>query len=600
MIRKISLTIWAFWLLGGVGLLSGMSVVTENRLDEQVHFLEYALKNHAHKEIKAAVDSFDPQTFSFSDDDPMLARFSRRLVDVGLELLNQGQKETAFQLFQKIRLLDPSEWRGLSYREQFRDDKKFVDFANTKKMLDQLNRLFKQFEPSVILLTQVNEALLWAVMLTLLAFAVWLIRNYLPLATHDMILNEKGILEKKRLLAWFLLLLWPIFIGSGWFLLAMVLIASLWFYADKAEKKTLLSLLVLLALMTVLQAVNLFLLDQAKNPSFLQTKDIIKNHLLDYNADAIEGNPNAKLMMAFNNFHSGYLEEGMEWLNAVDEKVRHNIKRNLYGYAFLVNKDYQNAISAFAEVLSQDGSDSTALYNLTLALMENKDEKSYEAFLNRFPKISQFREKVGQARLPTVSQGFIWSLFVSSGKKPTESTPIFVFRAALKNLIRIPTLFFFIVFLAYIKLLPHLFHDIGKSTHCAKCQKAIKKGNSNRAVNVCNDCYQLFLIKDSMMADAKSFKEAEINRINRRKNSLLLLFSFLSPGFFLHMRGQHRLFSIFSFFYFLFVFLAFVAWHPLAEFYGTVPLFAKAFGVLAAFLFLVSNALIFQGDEYGI
>ena len=103
-----------------------------------------------------------------------------------------------------------------------------------------------------------------------------------------------------------------------------------------------------------------------------------------------------------------------------------------------------------------------------------------------------------------------------------------------------------------------------------------------------------------MMADAKSFKETEINRRNLKKNMILLLFSFLSPGFFLHMRGQHRLYAVTNYFFYLFLIIGWASWQPLALYYGAAPLFAKAFGLLAALLFLGTNLLIFQGDEYGI
>ena len=191
-------------------------------------------------------------------------------------------------------------------------------------------------------------------------------------------------------------------------------------------------------------------------------------------------------------------------------------------------------------------------------------------------------------------------MFVAYGKGKGEGTFWYVIRSCFKSLLRMPIIYFFIIFLVYVRFLPLLFHNVGKSTHCTKCQKIIRKENSNRAINVCNDCYQLFLIKDTMMADAKSFKETEINRRNLKKNMILLLFSFFSPGFFLHMRGQHRLYAVTNYFFYLFLIIGWASWQPLALYYGAAPLFAKAFGLLAALLFLGTNLLIFQGDEYGI
>jgi len=598
MIQKCLLFVLTIWLT----LLNGSNLVATSaehgKLDERVLFMEFALNNKSFDELGVAIENLQPD--SFSGNQTFMSAISGRLLEIGLELYRQGEKSLAFSLFEKVQILDPREWRSISFLNQFRDDKKFIDFSNTKKQFIQVKRLLQNFEPAVILITQINEALFWAVLLTMLFFTIWLVRHYLSLATYDMILNEKGFVEKKRLVIWILLLLWPIFIGSGWFLMIMIVISSLWFYTDGTERKTLVFLFTLLALTMLVSSFNQFLLHQAENASFLQAKKIMSKHLMSYDADAVEKNPSAKLLLAFNNFHVGNLEDGMEWLNSTDDKLKHDLKKNLYGFAFLTNNDYQNAISVLSDVLSHNPTDQTALYNITLALLENKDEKTFDAFVNRFPRIATFSDIVGQPQLPVLSDGFLWSLFLSSGKSPDDMTLFYIIKSSLRMLIRIPIIYFFIILLLYIKFLPVLFHDIGKSTHCAKCQKAIKKENPNRAVNVCNDCYQLFLIKDAMMADAKTFKEADIHKTTRRKNMLLLVFSFLSPGFFLHMRGQHRLFATINFFYYFFLLIAFVVWHPLAQYYGTVPLFAKTFGVLAAIVFLVANSLIFQGDEYGI
>lgn len=593
MIRKAIPTVMLVWFLVLNGLGVDVYSAEQDELEAQIIFFEYALKNKSFTEIGELVGKFQPDDFTVEQ--PLLSRYSDRLIAIGRELLIQEQKESAYALFEKVLHLDPTEWRAVSYLNQYRDEGEL----KVKQLLGQLKRMMRSFEPSVILITQVNEALLWAVMFTLLAFAVWLIRHYLPLATHDMIHNDKGFVDKGKLAIWLLLLLWPVFLFAGWFLLVMVVIAALWFYTDKTERKVLTVLLAVLAFMTLLNSVNQFLLHQLQDASFIQTKKIIEGNLLEYDGDSVEKNHRAKLLLAYNNFHSGNLEEGMEWLNAVDEAQLQSLRKNLYGYAFLINKDYVNAINSFSEVLTNDASNQTALYNLTLALLENNDEKSYEAYSNRFSKLTQYKEKVGRAKLPPITQRFLWSLFISAGKGAKEATELYVVKSTMKSLFRMPILYFFLIIILYIKFLPVLFHNIGKSTHCAKCQKAINKPNTSRAVNVCNDCYQLFLIKDSMMSEAKTFKEAEINRENRRKNMLLLLFSFLSPGFFLHMRGQHRLFAFLNFFYFLFLIIAFAAWHPLAQYYGAVPLFAKAFAILTAAIYIIANSMIFQGDEYG-
>ncbi len=599
MIRKLALIFFAVWFMLGCHAFADETYHAEpSVLEEQVLLLEFSLKNKAYDEIKNIINTFDPELFNISPS--RLAPYSDRLLVVGAELYGQGQKEAASILLTKLLALDPSEWRAISFLNQYREDKKLFDLSNIKKIVNQTTRLFRNFEPSVILATQINTALFWAVLLTLLSFSFWMIRNYFSLATHDMIRMENGLVDIKKLAMWAVILLWPIVLGAGWFLFVMIIIASLWFYTEKSERKALIFLFIILAIMTLISSVNQFLIHQLNNQSFLQTKKIIQNDTMSYDEDEIERNQYSKMILALNNFNAGHLEEGMEWLNSADDTVPIVMKKNLYGYAFLSNKDYQNAISTLTEVLARNPSDQTALHNLSAALLENSDQALYDAFVERFPKLKSFQEIAGQPKLPHLSESFILSMFLSAGKKTNEGAFWYIAKSCFKFLLRMPIIYFFIIFFVYVKFLPLLFHSIGRSTHCTKCQKIIKKENTNRAINVCNDCYQLFLIKDTMMADAKSFKETEINRKNRRKNMILLLFSFLSPGFFLHMRGQHRLFAVTNYFFYLFLIIAWASWQPLAIYCGAVPLFAKAFGILAALVFLFTNLLIFQGDEYGI
>jgi tetratricopeptide (TPR) repeat protein len=577
---------------------SGLSAAGAGILNEQISFMELALANKSLDELDVLIGNFHPEEYEI--DQTAVTAYSDRLVALSMSLLDKGRQNTALSLLSKSLVLDPEEWRAFSLIHHHRPDRSFFSLDFLQAFSSQIGRLLRKFETAVILTTQILEAMFWAVILTILAFVVWLIRQYLPLATVDMIMDDRGLVDKKKLAVWCLLLLWPVLFGSGWLLLVFIVIASLWLYTDADERKTLRVLFIILALMTVLSSLNLFLVQQMNHPDFVQSKEIIETGHTRFSRQELGQNSQARLFLAYNNFRDGHLEEGITWLNEAEDSGQHELKGNLYGYAFLSNKEYDRAISFFSTVLSKNPLNETAVYNLTLALLEKKEEAVLDAYMNRFPQITSYRDRVTQPRLPPITSRFLWELYLGSGKKIEESASFFLVKSVLHKLILFPVLYYFIVFFIYIRFLPEMFRHLGRSTHCTKCQKAIKKDNSNKAVNVCNDCYQLFMIKDAILVDAKSFKEAEINRLNKKKNVLLLLLSFVSPGFFLHMRGQHLLFSIINFFYFLFILLAVLVWQPLAAFHGITPLFAKASGFLAALLFLFGNAMVFKGDEYGV
>lgn len=594
--KKLMFTV----IFGFIGLMcQGQRLFAKDStaLHEEISFLELAF-NHQSPELGEMIEKFRPEDYRI--DSFIVQTYTDRLVNLSLNMIKRGNTKPALDLLSKTLILDPKEWRAVSYIHFFKKDVSFFSTEYVRSLMQQVGRIFHNFEASVLLITQFLEAMIWAVMLTMLAFAIWFVRQYLSLGTIDMILDDKGLVDKKRLAIWCLLLLWPLFLGAGWIFWVIIILAALWFYTDAGEKKAIKILFITLTFMAVLASVNKFFVQQMSQSSFLQTKNIIVTNQTTPSRKTIADNNIAKLYLAYNFFRAGNLEEGISWLNSADDTAHHVYKANLYGYAFLANKEYERAISFFSSVLAKDSSDQTALYNMTLALLENKDEKVFEAYLNRFPSISTLMDKVTQPQLPPIGSHHLWQLFLSAGKKQSESTVFYVLKSVLINLASLPILYLLGVFAFYIRMLPRFFHQIGKSTHCTKCQKPIKKDKSSRAVNVCNDCYQLFLIKDAIMIDAKSFKEAEIIRSNRKKNIIFLFLSFLFPAFFLHMRGQHLLFAALNFFYFLFLLIALVVGQPLAAFNGTMPLFTKAFGFIAAGIFIVGNALVFRGDEYGV
>ncbi len=140
---------------------------------------------------------------------------------------------------------------------------------------------------------------------------------------------------------------------------------------------------------------------------------------------------------------------------------------------------------------------------------------------------------------------------------------------------------------------------MGQSTFCGKCSKIIKKAAFEQVHVLCDECYQLFLIKDPIFYEAKVIKEKEINRQWRRRFALQLAISLLIPGFYLNFREKTKLFVFLSGLFFLlggyFVFTS-LLFH---RYFGTVPLFLNLMGMATFFWYLLVNIYAVSGDENG-
>ena len=168
--------------------------------------------------------------------------------------------------------------------------------------------------------------------------------------------------------------------------------------------------------------------------------------------------------------------------------------------------------------------------------------------------------------------------------------------------LRFPVLLALLAMAAYIFLLRRFVPSLGQSIFCSKCGKIIRKMSIEQAQShaLCEDCYQLFLIKDPIFLEAKLLKEKEIGRQAGRKHLLQLAISLVVPGFILNFRDRSKVFAL-LFFTFAVVFgLFLVNSLNFKGVFGVAPMFLNLIGLVAVALYLVIAVISLRRAGDGI
>ena len=248
--------------------------------------------------------------------------------------------------------------------------------------------------------------------------------------------------------------------------------------------------------------------------------------------------------------------------------------------------------------LSLDDSSDIALNNFTMVLLKNNNPEVFKSWAKRYTEIDEYKNNVLHLKEIQLSQMFLWRRLINLNGSHFN---LWNFSGnILKNFLTLPVIYYLFIFMIYIFLIPRLFSNLGKSTYCSKCSKIIKEASVHRSYKLCNDCYQLFMIKDVIFLEAKILKEKELAKKSRKKILFILLLSFIVPGLKLMYTDQQRRFMIFSgLFYFLIGYFL-VNYFVMKKIFLTLPIFINFIGGLAILLYFILNIYALRGNENGI
>ncbi len=529
-------------------------------------------------------------------DNPARKRFVAEILQgYGDHYREKGELQPAEAFYQKALQVDSSEWRVFNKLNTLYRHEHAVPM-NPAYMVKQFPRLVDNFTPAFLLLNRSVHSLFIAACWVFMVLALVLLLRYFPLAQTDLFRDADWHINKVPLIATVVLLLWPLILGPGWGMIPFLILGFIWVYLDRPEKRGILAGMIVFLLVVLVAGFQQVLDRSYRSEAFSVAHKVFNGESIDQSRlDHLD--PELVTIRAFNEYQSGNMETALKLLESTGKEYRAKLKYQLLAgiqHRFANKNEWINNLR---QALQLDDKDPVSLNNFTLALLETGNENLLESYAQRYPEIAKLRTRYLQLQEPVLDHHILWRRLFGLGNADVSVA------AWLKNwagaLVRFPGVWSLLAFFVYLLLVPHLLSGIGKSTSCSKCGKHIDRKAIHRSYKLCNDCYQLFMIKDVMFLEAKILKEKELSRRRRSQKALALGASLIAPGLNLVVRSRYTLFVLLATPVYYLIAFYWSSRYAFMQKFAAVPLFVALVGVVAVLAYILVNLVALKGEEDG-
>ncbi len=521
-----------------------------------------------------------------------------QLIRFGDYYFEKGKYDQAKAFYQKIFDAAPHDdyWYLYNKLEKIKRVRGSF-FISFKSMVGQFFLALKNFKASFLLVNHLFNLLFFSTLFTFFIFSLLLFIKYFKLAGNDLLLGEKTEFSLKKILFIILALLWPALITSGWIVYPFLVTGFLWFYLNENEKKAVKYMLIAVAVISALYSLNLALEKNLQTDNFKQAQQVYEGQLFAkevYNTF----DDGLKVAQALSYYEQGKYDTALDILNSTSDDYKSIEKYTLLGNIYYRQREISQSITYFNDALLLDDHDEIALNNFTLALLKESKPEVFKSYADRYPQIESLRTIAVDIKNVKLKPADLWKRLFNFSKG--KFSPALLFKGVIGELLTFPVVYYLLLFIIYVSGLKKLVPFIGQSTFCSKCRKIIKEASIHKSYKLCDDCYQLFSIKDVIFLEAKILKEKELKKKYRKKYIVYLIFSLFIPGLNFKYKESNRLFLLLSVIFYFLVGFAVAGMANFNHIYATAPLFFNLVGIGAVGFYFLVNIFSVLGEENGI
>lgn len=504
--------------------------------------------------------------------------------------------KNAEAFYRKALAVSPSQWFLYNKLQQV-ERKQGGGFLHIKNAFLQLGLLLQNFNSSFLLVNAVFVMVFFAGLLVFFIFSLMMFIKYFKLAGNDLLIDENGVFSMKKAALLLILLLWPVLALTGWMIYPFLIAGLLWVYLNENEKKSTLYFLVLIIILTLVYSFNLTLEKNAQGKNFKMIREVYNGRLFD-RQDYEKFDNDLKVVQAFSYYEKNEYDSALDILISTGEGFKNKLKFDLMGNIEYKDGRYSESIANYSESLRYDDKNPVILNNFTLALLKDNKQEVFDSYAKRYPEIGEYRKNVSALKeIKQASPLFLWKRLLNPESSRVEFS--LVVKNTLVEFFQLPIIYYILVLVIYITGLKKLPVHMGGSNYCSKCSKIIKEASVHKSQKLCDECYQLFMIKDVIFLEAKILKEKDLARKSRQKYIIRLIFSLVIPGLNLNSKENNRLFiTLATLFYFL-LGLAVIGGLTFSKIFSTAPLILYLVGMLAFILYFITNLISLLGDYDG-
>ena len=319
-------------------------------------------------------------------------KIAKNLIEFGDTFLTSKNYALATAFYEKVLNLSPHYWYLYNKLERIKH-LKGSSLLGVKNTVKQFFMLFKNFQPSFMMVNNMLNVLFYVTMLILFIFTLFFLTKYFRLSGNDLLVSDNWSQSIKKIVILMVLLLWPMILLAGWIFYPFLIIGFLWVYLNETEKQSITFVLILVGVASILYSFNLLLEERAKSEEFKTLQDVYHGKLLE--RDRYENfDDELKIIQA----HAYYTQEkkdvALEILNSTDERYKSELKYILLGNIYFKSDKLQESINNFKECLQINEKNQIALNNFTLALLKNNNTDVFNSYAKWIPQISQYKTKV--------------------------------------------------------------------------------------------------------------------------------------------------------------------------------------------------------------
>ncbi len=552
----------------------------------------YLFQKGQYKKAEGIIESLNFESYSNTEKKFVTDRLKR----IAYTFIKKKDFKRADKLFNKILSLNNSSW-DVRNGQEIINRLKNNSLYNPGLIVSQFSEISRNFEAKFLITGFLSSSIFLSSVFIFFITAFFLFIKNFKLASNDIFIDHNGDLDKIKIILVAVLLFWPAFILSGWITYPFLMSGFIWIYLGNREKRLLLIQIIIIIVCSFMLSFRNYLYEGSGEETFKTAKNLIYDKLYDKSEYSRFDN-DLKVLQAFAYFKNGYLEKSLDILISTSENYRNIFKFNLMGNIYFRSDNFDVSLKYLKSALEVNERDETALYNFAVLLTELKNPNVFASYAKRYTALNNLKDTIGELRDPVINRNYLWNRLINRSEEGISK--IKLFGKIILEFFKLPVLYFSIIFFLYLYSVKLFFKNAGKSVYCIKCDKIIPRSGSDKSKYYCDQCYELFQLKDVVFMEAKVAREAELKK---KKTTAKIKFYFLSlflPGFVLLLRKKGILYTILSFFFYFMLFFSILSIYYFNKIYGLYPLFLNITMVIAVILYMAINIYSLKGDHDGV
>jgi len=514
---------------------------------------------------------------------------------IGDDFADKGELEKADIVYRVIAKGVPEYWQIFNKIESINRLRSPLSF-DIKLFLKQILSLLYDDDSLFVFSSVAVTSIYFSAILVFFIFAISLFYKNFNLFFNDSINTRNNGVSVSKILVFSAALLWPLLFLSGWMIFPFLISGLLWTYFGKREKVGIIVIVTVIIIFSSLFSVISYIKKNKSLETFLIASEISAGKIYK-KRDYLKLDNELKVYLAYVFYENKDFDSALDILLSTGKSYRSALKYNLFGNIYFKSGNFKESLKYYKNSLELDENDQVAIYNFTMALAYSERSKVFNSYGKRFPQINHLRNEVHQLKTVKIDNDLLKRRIFNNSNENFDMSVLIL--EITKEFIKLPIIWFSLILILYIYFIKYFFKNLGESARCFKCSKITRKSNTYKGIVLCNECHQLFKVKDVIFLEAKVAKEQKIRKRDFYKGFLIYILSVFLPGLKLIFTRKYISFIVFSIIFYSIAIFSIAGKSIFRELYSTYPIVFSISSLVGIMMYLFVNIYTAMEDSYG-